>query len=90
MKKNLMDRFKKASKEIVSANILKVSVAQTGYMGGDAGHGGYVKIEFEDISSTCMQVNGVQLNKFNISFLGDSERDTLIEALKFVLSELEE
>lgn len=73
-----------------SANILEVTVEHNGYQGGDAGHGGYVKITFYDQASTCMAVNGNECENFEIVFRGDSERDTLLAGLKMIVKELEE
>jgi hypothetical protein len=44
------------SKSIVSANILDVDVTHNGYQGGDAGHGGFVKIKLSNGDSTAYGV----------------------------------
>lgn len=75
--------------EIYGANILKCSVEHNGFQGGDEGHGGYVKITLEDLASTSMHVNGEEANKVEIMFKGDSERITLLEALKLMVKTLE-
>lgn len=88
------------TKEFVDANILEAIVHHNGYKGGDAGHGGFVDITLSDNGSTSWTVGvtskenkGVIINNpqsMTLSFKGDTERDTLIEALEFVLKELKE
>jgi hypothetical protein len=75
-------------KEFVGANILGCEVYHNGYQGGDAGHGGYVTIHFKDICSTSMMLNGKYVEEFKFTFQGDSERDTLINALEYISHEL--
>ncbi len=84
-----------SEKEFVSANILKAKITQNGYGGGDSGHGGFVELEFEDLSSTDMEATfskGSQSEptKITLTFRGDCERDTLIEALEFFVQELKD
>ncbi len=76
-------------KEFASANIIGVTLEHNGTQGGDAGHGGYVKLIIEDLASTSMLVNGVESTKFELTFKGDTERDTFLQALKMVVNELE-
>lgn len=64
-----------------SANIIQVELTENGYGGGDAGHGGFVTIQIKDISSTCMFVNGQEAREFTLTVKGDTERDTLADAL---------
>jgi hypothetical protein len=71
-----------------SANILSVELKHNGYCGGDAGHGGYVKIKFSNTGN--MSLNGESVRSFEILFEGDCERDTLIDALKMIIKELNE
>ena len=78
------------NEEFSSLNMLSVTVEHNGYMGGDAGHGGYVKLIFEDISSTCMELNGNKCDRFDFIVRGDSERDTLVASLKMIVKELEQ
>jgi hypothetical protein len=77
-------------KEIVSANILRVAAGTTGFRGGDSGHGGRTHIEIEDLANTDVQFivekNGRQLR---IELGGDTELETIIEALEFVSETLE-
>jgi hypothetical protein len=80
--------MRKVKKEITSANILEVGIEHNGYQGGDAGHSGFVKISFMNIASTAMYLNGKEVEHFEFEFKGDSERDTLIDSLEFILDEL--
>jgi len=79
-----------------SANILEVSVEHNGFRGGDAGHGGYVKIAFEDIACTSMNAfvedhdECGDVKRINMLFRGSCERETLLEGLKMIVKELEE
>lgn len=79
----------KIEKEFVSCNILKAELEHNGMQGGDAGHGGFVKIKLKDQSSTCMFLNGQEASEIELEVRGDSERETLIEALKMIVAELE-
>ncbi len=79
---------RKITKEFISANFLETTVEHNGCHGGDAGHGGFVKITFENISSTMMLVNGKRCEKFSFEFQGSTERQTFVESLQFILDEL--
>ena len=74
----------------VSANIITVRVKENGWGGGDAGHGGFVKISITDEASTNMYVNGVESHYFELEVRGDTERETLTQALEFALKTLKE
>ena len=86
MKKGTATR--KLTKEFISANVLETTVEHNGCKGGDAGHGGFVKITFKDLSCTSMEVNGVECEKFSFEFQGSAERETLINSLEMILDEL--
>jgi hypothetical protein len=75
-------------KTFVSANILTIRVEENGWGGGDAGHGGFVRISITDESSTSMYVNGVESHYFELEVRGDTERETLTQALEFALKTL--
>ena len=77
-----------SAKVFASMNVLETIVEHNGYHGGDAGHGGYVKITFKDLSATSMEVNGVECEEFSITFKGSTERTTFVESLQFILDEL--
>lgn len=79
---------RKLTKEFASMNILETTVEHNGCQGGDAGHGGFVRITFKDVSSTSMEVNGVECEEFSFEFKGSTERDTLVESLEMILTEL--
>ncbi|MDD1442768.1 hypothetical protein MEO93_20880 [Dolichospermum sp. ST_sed3] len=81
---------RKFYKEIVSANIISVTLEHNGYQNGDASHGGFVKIIIENMVSTCMSVNGEKTDKFELLIRGDSERSTFAEAFNFIANELYE
>lgn len=79
-------------KEFVSANIIGVTLEHNGNQGGDSGHGGFVRIVIKNLASTDMQVNTVQCEEgeqVELKFMGDCERETLTEALKMIVEELE-
>ncbi len=77
-------------KEIVSANILSVVVGTNCPAGGDSGHGGRTVFKLVDGASTDLKVRldrGPQqeVDEIEMIFGGDSECETLIEALEFAL-----
>lgn len=78
-----------ACKTFYDCNILKAEITENGFKGGDAGHGGFVSLKLTDLASTCIEINGVNANTVEITVRGDSERRTLIEALKFFIKSLE-
>lgn len=84
-----------AEKEIHNCNILKVRVGTTGYCGGDGGHGGRSFIEITDYSSTAWDATTIHRDPFGdvrsirIDLAGDSELETIIEALRFAADNLE-
>jgi hypothetical protein len=82
--------MRKIYKEFVDANIIGVTLEHNGFKGGDAGHGGFVKITIEDMSSTAMSVNGEECKKYELLIQGDAERDTFLDAFKMIVKELEE
>ena len=86
MKKGMTTR--KITKEFISANFLETTIEHNGCQGGDAGHGGFVKITFKDLSCTMMEVNGIECEEFSFEFQGSAERETLIDSLEMVLDEL--
>ncbi len=79
---------RKLTKEFISANVLETTVEHNGCQGGDAGHGGFVRITFRDLSCTSMEVNGVECEEFSFEFQGSAERETLINSLEMILDEL--
>ena len=81
---------RKIYQEFTSANIIGVTVEHNGIKGGDAGHGGFVKIVIEDLASTSMELNGAQKTKFELKIRGDCERETFVSAFKMIIKELED
>ncbi len=74
---------------ITNANILRVAAGTTGYCGGDTGHGGKTFIEIEDLGGTDVQFKITNHEKsLSIELGGDSELDTIIEALEFITKTL--
>ena len=73
---------------------LGVTIAPNGYQGGDSGHGGSTYIGFEDLCSTDMDAvvsYGQDTNaKVEIMIGGDSELDSMIEALRWAADKLED
>jgi len=73
-----------------SANTIAVTLEHNGFKGGDLGHGGFVKIKIEDINSTHMELNNEHIEVIELTFRGDSERYTLLNALKMIVKELDD
>ena len=80
-------------KEITSANILEVVAGTNGYHGGDGGSGSRTFIRIKDLGSTGMYVNKLgdypDNGGFELVLAGDTELETTIEALKFIIKVLE-
>ena len=92
---NDMDRCGKLHiSEFGTFNTLGVTVATNGYQGGDSGHGGRTYICFEDLCSTDIEAAvtyGQDTNaKVEILLGGDSELDSMIDALRWAADNLEE
>jgi hypothetical protein len=81
--------LRKIEETFTLCNILEVKLEHNGYQGGDAGHGGYVKMNFRN-EGAAIEVNGKQFEKVELIFRGDDERTTLVDALKMIVKELEE
>ena len=75
--------------DIVDCNILRVEAGTTGLKGGDTGHGGRTYFSIEDKGSTDMNVS-VFNNGFQVELGGDTELETIIEALEFIVKTLKE
>jgi hypothetical protein len=74
-------------KEIVSANILGVTVGTTGKKGGDASYGCETFVEIKNLGATSMEIETFP-EGVKVILRGDSELDTMIEALEFAGAEL--
>lgn len=80
-------------KEITSCNILRVAAGTTGLKGGDSGHGGRTYLEIEDEGGTDIKFNVISDGTVSGAFLrielgGDSELETIIEGLEFIIKTL--
>jgi hypothetical protein len=82
--------MRKLYQEFTNCNILGVTLEHNGIKGGDLGHGGFVSITIEDLAGTYMEVNDMEADKVKITLKGDAERETLLEALKMIVTELEQ
>ena len=82
------------SSEFGIFNTLGVTIATNSYQGGDSGHGGRTYICFEDLCSTdigAVVSYGQDTNAKVESLLGgDSELDSIIDALRWAADKLEE
>jgi hypothetical protein len=71
-----------------------VTVGTNGYQGGDSGHGGRTYICLEDTGCTDIDarasVNSYDQTKVEMMLGGDSELDSVIEALRWAADKLEE
>jgi len=83
-------------REFCHANILNVEAGTTGYKGGDSGHGGITYFRISDLGGTDIEVRPVlssriddEIEGFEVKLGGDSELDTIILALKFIVDVLE-
>lgn len=87
-----MKRIEKTIKikhEFCSANVLELELEHNGFQGGDGGHGGFVKIKLKDLGCTSMFLNGQEVDEIEMEFKGDTERETLTQALRMIVEELE-
>ena len=82
------------SSEFGIFNTLGVTIATNDYQGGDSGHGGRTYICFEDLCSTDIDAvvsYGQDTNaKVEIMLGGDSELDSMIDALRWAADTLED
>jgi hypothetical protein len=75
--------------------IFDVNLKATGYRGGDAGHGGFIKLDIINQAGTAMSGNvddelGDYCNKISIKFSGDDEMTGLVDVLENVVKTLRE
>lgn len=80
--------------EVSSANILEVEAGTTGFMGGDSSHGCRTYFTIRDLASTDMNIKVLADNDndrggFEVELGGDTELDTIVDALKFITTVLE-
>lgn len=74
--------------------MLQVEAGSTGKCGGDSGYGCRTYFRIEDVASTDMKINKISdrygfVSGFEVILGGDSELDSIIEALKFIVDVLE-
>lgn len=81
-------------RNLTCLNMLEVEAGTTGLCGGDSGHGGRTYFRIEDIGGTDITVNPIPAHisngGFEVILGGDSELNTIIEGLKFIVKVLEE
>lgn len=82
-------------REIWDANILEVEAGSTGLKGGDSGHGARHYFRIEDTASTDITVNVIDggngwTKGFEVFLGGDTELNTTITALEFILKALKD
>lgn len=70
-----------------SANILDVEINCNGLQGGDSGSGGYASISLK--STNQFKINGIESYTLDLLVLGDSERENLRDALRYMADYLE-
>ena len=81
------------SRVVEDFNIMEVEAGTTGFMGGDAGHGGRTYFRIQDVGGTCIQAyplgrcgdEGVE-----VVLAGDAELSSIIRALRFITRALED
>ena len=81
-------------RDIYNCNILSVEAGTTGYKGGDSRYGGRTYFRISDEGGTNMTVR-VKENRFGAESVevilgGDTELETIITALKFIVIALED
>lgn len=85
------------SREIINANILEVAAGTTGFCGGDSGHGCRTFIRIRDLGGTDLRAY-VKPSRYaydkaeevEIVLGGDTELETIIEGLEFILQALKD
>lgn len=90
--------MKKSTESFEKANILIAEVGTTGFMGGDAGHGGQTYLKLTDDAATSWSVSisdekneeGYieQPHTVTISVQGDTELRTFAESLEWAAKEI--
>ena len=81
-------------KTLLSANILEVTAATTGYRGGDAGHGCRTIVRIEDRGGTAIKARVIPESihgngGVELMLAGDCELLTLVDGLRFAADALE-
>ena len=82
-------------RDVVSCNILEVEAGTNGYQGGDSGHGSRTYLRIKDQGCTDIRCSVKQnpydgrMDELEITLGGDTELETMKEALRWMLSILE-
>lgn len=83
----------KSTQEFIHFSIFEVEVKTNGYHGGDAGHGGYLEVEFKDSAATSWEcivdnIKQKEITEFprsvKLIFRGDSEIQNFYESIKHI------
>lgn len=83
----------KNTQEFIHFSIFEVTVETNGYQGGDAGHGGFLKVDLRDLGATNWECNvdgyfgkeRINLPKsVELIFRGDSEIQNFYESIKHI------
>lgn len=83
----------KNTQEFINFSIFEVTIETNGYHGGDAGHGGFLKVEFKDSSATGWECivdkydeyeKTEQPRSVKLTFRGDSEIENFYESIKYI------
>ena len=82
-------------RDVISCNLLSVEAGTNGYKGGDSGHGSRTYFRIQDEGGTDIEVKPTHnrwgaVDGFEVMLGGDTELETIIEALKFITHVLEE
>ena len=90
--------MKTAQRTFTDFNILTCEIGTTGFMGGDAGHGGKTYVKITDDGATCWSITIIddkgrkividQPRSIIITVLGDAELRTLTECLQWAGKEM--
>ena len=79
-------------REVVNCNILEVEAGTNGYQGGDTGHGSRTYLRIKDQWGTDIHCKvtqdmfGGDAGEIEITLGGDTELETMKEALRWMLS----
>jgi hypothetical protein len=76
------------------ACIGSVEFCTNGPQGGDAGYGGFLRVTFRNMASTCIEVGvddetSESADAVAITFRGDAEIGAFIESIKFLAAKLQ-
>lgn len=81
------------SREIYNANVLEVEAGTNGYKGGDSGHGSRTYFRIENAGGTDIEarlIGAYGTDGIEVTLGGDTELETIITALKFIINVLED